>query len=219
MRCFLLLVLSGFALTALGSPLADGDVTVFLDNGDVVVIGDDASNDIIHEAEGDLAIRGRNGTTVNGSAEPFFLPPVEGRYFVDLGEGDDTFTTSTVLRPNSELHMGNGTDLVQIGNSTASGRGLLIDTGAGDDIVDVQDSSFGRLKIMTGRGSDLVSFLFADADLLAIQTGSGDDTVNLSESTFTGRVSIMGGGGHDEFFEDNVSYLGTPPRIRGFEAP
>jgi hypothetical protein len=216
MRLASLLALALFAAPA----LADGNVTVFVDGkGNVIVIGDGKDNDVIHEAEGDLAIRGRNGTTVNGGSEPFFIPlPVTGTYFIELHDGDDRFETSTVLKSGTEIRTGDGDDRVAIGNSGASGLGLRIDTGAGEDSVDVQDSGFSILRILTGADADDINLVFAFADSFQLLAGSGDDGATLNECAFDGPVTLWGGLGEDTLVEGFVEYFGPQPKRVSWEA-
>jgi hypothetical protein len=214
MTCARLLALAFLAPPA----LADGDVTVLIDaEGDVIVTGDDQANEIDHGAEGKLAITPRPGTTVNGSSEPFLLPPVRGRYLVDLGAGNDRFETSTVLRPGSEIRTGDGDDRVLVGNSGAGGSGILIDTGAGDDFVDVQDSGFSILRIFTRDGADEVQLVFAFPDAVVVHTGDGDDLLEMFDCTFDGPVTLFGGPGADEIVQDDVVFFGPRPKIVGWE--
>jgi len=147
--------------------------------------------------------------------------------FVDLGDGDDTFTGTNVRR--SSVDLGDGDNTLEAGPVSqavfTSGSGddqftftglakeLTIDSGAGDDTLifggDVRTSTF-----LLGDGADSIEF---DGSVRQTTIDLGSDTVidTVSFNTkadFADRVEITGAGdgdllviGGDEYvYEDSV---------------
>jgi hypothetical protein len=174
-----------------GRRLLSGNVTVVLDPATftLVVHGDNKSNDIVIPPFGDISytIVGRNGTTVNGAA------------FADLYTGDAV--------PNFAIDMGNGEDVVELGENPPGRRyivnDLVIRTGNGSDTVKVDATVDGNLDIDTGNGDDHVELIGAWVfGNLKINTGNGDDSITLDygdfgENRVGGNSSMDGGRGQD----------------------
>src|SRR6188768_644901 len=101
-----------------------GNVTAAYDGGTNTfsAVGDNKANDIVVEAEtGGYKVTGLNGTTVNGSATPQFVPtPGFTNLAVSLGNGEDDL----LLQPGTSI-------------SYLSALSVNIDTGNGDDDVEV----------------------------------------------------------------------------------
>jgi hypothetical protein len=132
--------------------------------------------------------------------------------FVDLGDGDDTFTGSNVRRSSVDLGEGDNTLTVgQVNQATfTSGSGadeftvtgnaknLTIDSGAGDDTL-IFGGTVGTSNFMLGEGADSISF-----DGLVRQTtidlgGDTDiDTISFSSMADLGdRITVTGAGDGD----------------------
>src|SRR5688572_26321332 len=68
-----------------------GDISVNVSGGNLIVRGDNAANQIaiLKLGSGEYAVAGFNGTTVEGSADPFIATGVRGNIDVDLKSGND----------------------------------------------------------------------------------------------------------------------------------
>jgi hypothetical protein len=186
-RCFLrasLAVGIGLLISA-ATPAtlrAEGNVTAVVTNGDLVIRGDAASN-ALSVVEGDtvgtIAVGGFDGTTtVNGSLNAVMVSGVTGDVQIMLRGGDDQLA------------------LVDLAFVPIPGS-LRIDTGPGDDAIDVDDSSVGEdVEANTGSGND--SFRISGARDLLVNTADGNDFVWLDGATVEGRATVRSGGGDDE---------------------
>src|SRR5205814_9787219 len=99
---------------------AAGNVEVREENGDAIITGDDGDNNIILIQDvggsgGVLGVTGRAETTVNGRA---------GRF--DVGVTHDVI-----------IKMKGGNDFVRVDSSSPLRNGLKINTGEGDDIIEL----------------------------------------------------------------------------------
>jgi hypothetical protein len=148
--------------------------------------------------------------------------------FVDLGDGDDTFTGTNVRRSSVDLGEGDNTLTVgQVNQATfTSGSGddeftvtgnaknLTIDSGDGDDTL-IFGGTVGTSNFMLGEGADSISF-----DGLVRQTtidlgsDSVQDTISFSSMADLGdRITVTGAsendllviGGEEYFYDSSVS--------------
>lgn len=196
---------------------ADGDVSIFLDaEGNLRVIGDQLANELVISEKGEFLIRGV-GTTINGGTEPFHVPPVDGRFRIALGPGDDRVDLVDARFPRaSEIDAGSGDDVIFWTNGISGVCAIRL--GAGDDLLDMDGCSFAALKVLGGPGADRVVYGFGSVrGAFFLQLGAGADSARLLDGFFEGRVSLHGGGGIDELRDEDSVYLAGPPRIRGFE--
>lgn len=192
-----------------------GDVAVALEGSLMMVFGDDLANDIAVEqsAAGDVTIRGRQGTTVNGGPAVTLTNPmlnaVEIRMNagndrvnllnvsafndlnVHLGDGDDQFTSIRGSAQNYSLYGEQGADRAHVGRLDVQGD-LNIHMGIGAASVSVANSNVGfNLNIVTDDAADAIAAGNTTVGGgLDIQSKGGADTVTLNAiAALTAKVS------------------------------
>ena len=171
--------------SAPGAPA--GNVQVSMENGNLIIQGDNQDNNIILVESG---IAGRTGTTVNGQR------------FIFIPEG----VTNDII-----ISMKGGDDFVRVelpGTNFAIPHDLEINTGAGDDTIELlQVRAPNETRLDTGGGGDII---FIDGVLgvneyirpdftgkFSVQTGSGDDLLEFHHAMFRGAVDVQLGSGID----------------------
>lgn len=195
----------GLNIACATSAQAAGNVEV-REQGEVLIItGDDSDNNIIIQ-EGGL-VTGRADTTVNGSVQ---------------GEIHDVV-----------IRMRGGDDFVRVdaGPGTTVFRDLKIETGMGDDMIEILGVRItDETQIDTGDGNDILlvegvrtPFGFSQSDFagkFTLHTGSGRDLFEFHNAIFRGEVDVRLGFGIDGVcgFEDSefqrpdlVRFDGGPP--------
>lgn len=157
-----------------------GNVAAVVAGGNLTLTGDEADNSVeVTVVDGDLVVRGLDGTTINGSANPFVAV--------------DNMTT---LTGDFQARLGAGTDTLRItGPLTITGDTDVRDT-SGATQVGITDATLtGAVQIVTGNADDAVSIAGAMLqDDLTINVGGGDDLVSVFETTVTGDVAIFAEG-------------------------
>jgi len=195
----------GLNIACATSAQAAGNVEV-REQGEVLIItGDDSDNNIIIQ-EGGL-VTGRADTTVTGSVQ---------------GEIHDVV-----------IRMRGGDDFVRVdaGPGTTVFRDLKIETGMGDDTIEILGVRITHeTQIDTGDGNDILlidgvrtPFGFSRSDFtskFALDSGSGRDLFEFHNAIFRGEVDVRLGFGIDGAcgFEDTefqrphlVRFDGGPP--------
>lgn len=195
--------------------LADGNVTVRIKGGDLLVRGDGESNRISvapgstvgREPPDLLFVVGADGTTVNGEAF-VVIERVDGGFSIEMGDGDDRIDLEDLSGPWApsllDVAMGAGSDLIGFWDVNV-GADLLVRTGPGDDTVVGDGITFGRdLRVDLGAGNDrlMPSFLKGSAPggRSAIDAGVGNDVIEMDTPTFAGPVAVSTGPGDDTLF-------------------
>lgn len=190
--------------------LLAGNVSVSLSAAAAVITGDGQANDLeLVAVPGSLLLRGRNGTTINGSQSPFTLS-----------------SSGTTFQRQLQVHLGAGNDVFSIGSDIRFGRLVQIDGQAGDDTISVTGSNFDHLlSVSSGTGNDSVVFSrltaagpvsiaadgslqFATADStlqrsLTVNTAAGADSAVVTGSTIGGSVVLLTGAGDDNIAIQN----------------
>lgn len=181
-------------LTVGGRPApvaAAGNVEAHVVGGKLVIVGDDESNGISITSdfnttdEDFVTISGDETTTVNGT-DSFVAQNVNGKVTIKLGNGDDTLV---------------------IGETLDFPDDLAIDTGRGDDSIDLTDTrALGKLKIKMGDGDDSLSTSVAVAGkALSVSMGDGNDDYFMGDAFSAGtKGSVSMGDGNDTLFMDNL---------------
>lgn len=212
--------------------LLAGDVEVFVENGSVVISGDDTDNGvaiIAGETPNQLVITGvhNNGaTTINGQWQE--IVDVTGDILINLRDGDDSFFWNAAEGGNVSLPgqlriLGRGGDdrihLTSIDALFAVHGKTQIDTGIGDDTVSLDAEGFGaglsfhaNLSILTRDGDDQVTVEAtggnASIDVpgkLAIYPGNHGDDVTVAARQGDSAVAVGTLKVSDPHGEDSVT--------------
>ena len=167
--------------------LAAGNVLVTEQNGNLIIQGDTASNNIIVTENG---VIGRGGTTVNGERGVFF-PDATNDVRIDMKSGHDFIRVTQFFR------------------SEFLGK-FLLRTGIGDDLFEFHNTKFyGEVDVTLGGGNDGACATndseFVMPQLASFDGGSpggfpGDGFVSPSLE-----FTLLAG---FEFYPDDCSYLG-----------
>ncbi len=179
--------------------LLAGNVLVQLGNT-ASVKGDGLDNAIeisLGSTPDEVVFRGLNGTTVNGSANPFVATVAGGlgSLNVNLGSGNDLVVVTNLSEATDSWPVAsdpqNADDLVVGGD-------LSITSGKGDDVVLLRHVEIaGALKVNTGSEKDIIVAESVTAGSVSISTGSGNDQVLGRVLSVTGTASISTGSGAD----------------------
>src|SRR5919198_737189 len=221
-RVLRLVAILTFAVSLASAPAAPaGNVQVSVENGNLIIQGDNRDNNIILVESG---IAGRAGTTVNGQR------------FIFIPEG---------ITNDIEINMKGGDDFVRVelpGTNFAIPQDLEINSGAGDDMIELlQVRAPNETRLDTSSGNDII---FIDGVLgvneyirpdftgkFTVRTGSGDDLLEFHHAIFRDGVDVQLGSGIDgacstedsEFLmPDQAIFNGGPPSGfpgDGFVAP
>src|SRR5215211_1747780 len=218
-----IMAILAFAATLAFAPMkkSTGDVQVRLENGNLIIRGDDQNNNIIITESG---ISGRAGTTVNGERHIFIPEGVTNDVEINMKGGDDFVRvelpgTNFAIPHDLELNMGSGNDIIELLQVRVPNE-TRIDTGNGNDIVFID----GVLGV-----NEFIRSEFAGK--FALKTGSGEDLFEFHHTIFRSEVDVKLGSGIDgacntedsEFqMPDQVTFNGGAPNGfpgDGFVAP
>ena len=202
------------ALTAslAAAPLqtSTGDVQVRVENGNLVLRGDDLDNNIIITEGG---LRGRAGTTVNGARHMFIPEGVTNDLIINMKGGDDFIRielpgTNFAIPHDLVIKMGSGNDIIELLQVRAPNE-TRINTGTGNDIVFID----GVLGVNEYIRSEFTG-------TFELRAGSGEDLLEFHHTIFRGPVDVGLGSGVDgacntedsEFqMPDQASFNGGAP--------
>jgi hypothetical protein len=163
-----------------------GDVQVTLDNGTLVILGDNNDNHVVIEgtgAAGNVVISGQDNTsfTFQGvqQAGPFVVTGATfDSIYVDLNAGDDTLEMNNVATEDLTILTDEGADVVRLGAYEAYAANPASITAASGSV-----GVNGQFTVDTGAGADLIEavrvFGAADWD---INLGDSDGTTNNSDA-------------------------------------
>jgi Ca2+-binding RTX toxin-like protein len=182
--------------------------------------GDDELLFINTTVNGSTTIRGRAGNDdilFNG------FNTLNGSVLADLAQGNDFFEASDDSFNKSLTILGGaGNDGVIIDEGTTVGGTFNFQGQAGNDTLFALESTFKKLVVDTGAGDDFVQlggpFL---GDGITVQTsatvllGVGDDSLRVGDSTF-GSTFFDGGPGTDTFSNLSGNTFGSPSSIVNF---
>ena len=154
--------------------LMAGDVSAVIDNGYLVVRGDDAANEITIQGIGgnQIQVTGATGTTINGLTQPAILRLRKGvdidmkggddkltvigvnafgRYQIrmELGAANDTLVADGLFAQRIHANGGDGNDSITVRNSR-SWKGSGVGGGAGDDTLVLQNLRYGNGSCIDG---------------------------------------------------------------------
>ncbi len=185
--------------------LLSGNVDVKIFGGNVYLLGDRQANNVIVSVEaGNIVVTGNDGTTINGSADPFALragsTEIGGNLRVALGNGDDIFVMRGGIQVDRNLfiHAGSGNDQIGIDDVHVL-KNSYVSTAGGDDSVAVSNSNVdGSLSVDLSSGDDtLAARSTAVGNDLRIRARGGDDTLTVDQSTIDDRLVAITGSGPD----------------------
>lgn len=184
-----------------------GDVEVVARHGDVVVTGDNASNQVrVDTFYGQIRVTGINGTRVNGVTNGVSYQSISDDLKINLKHGDNQLTLGSEammlnIPDDLSVRTGNGADEIEAPNvfvgddaSFSMGHGFnqlrLSETGGYGYSVsdDLKISSPGATTVIASWGV---------VDDTRISTGHMNDVVLISETALAGSISISTKGGND----------------------
>jgi hypothetical protein len=218
------------------SAQAAGNVQAMLENGDLIITGDDGDNNIIviQECCNTVVVKGRADTTVNGSSSRFDAEVMHD-VIIRLNRGSDFVRVEVVpgvggLTNDLKIHSGTGNDTVELLGVTVQDN-TVIETGDGDDVIFIdgvqepngyQRPDFrGKFSVDAGNGQDLLEFHHAVfRDEVDVTMGNGIDGVcNTEDSDFLRpNQAIFDGGPPNGFPGDGfVAPIIQLPHIINFE--
>ena len=174
--------------------LLAGNVTVSINETRVLLTGDDQANDLeLVASPGSIALRGRNGTTINGTESPLVV-----------SAASNTLDRALIVR------LLGGSDVFTVGSDITFSGPVQVALGAGDDTVSLTGARLnGRLSINSGTGADSVSLnrLVAAND---VSVDSGNSVLlTISESTLQKSLTAAGGGGADSIVLTDTTVSGA----------
>jgi len=218
MRLAPLAFLSSLALA--GAPLADGNVTVFVDaSGDVWLVGDELDNSLrVREHDGQAGvfeIEDDLGTTlVNGTPSiTVTAPGTRIRAVLQGGNDRLAFGGGDTLCCERELVFrgGEGDDVLLIEDQKAALGRVEIDLGPGDDRFELgEDAVVGALVLAGGEGDDVLRFgpfAVVHGDL-ELDLGDGANRVDWLGGSVHGALVLTGGAEVDAITCDNLALTG-----------
>ncbi len=185
--------------------LLAGNVLAVVSSKSLFLSGDASGNSVeLAASNGNLVVRGLEGTTVNGQSE--FLvrggsTEVGRHLFAYMNGGNDTLVISpgVSLRKDSYVFMGEGDDLFAMSGSRAS-RGLYVDLGNGNDSIHLEASSVGRDATFVGALGNKTFFAGNSAlgNHLTMVFPVGQDAVVFEDTTIDDDAYIYTGLGNDD---------------------
>lgn len=178
-----------------------GNILADLSGGDLSLQGDNLGNEVrvSQAANGNVVVRGLNGTTVNGLSQVVFAGAALNKVEANLEGGNDVLTLgSLAVAGDVFVQAGDGDDRVVL-NGTISGSVIDISGGLGADTVRVVNVNvLGDLFVNTEDGAGTVVFQNATVDGNVSAVGKdANDSVTATNLTVTGDLFVDGGKGDD----------------------
>jgi hypothetical protein len=187
----------------------------------------------VDQITNDIVVRGLDGTTVNGSTDPFVAFEGTGTIPKNLAINLDSGSDRVEVRglPGASLNigglatidvrLGDDADEVKIQNVVVGGR-LRVDTGGqpdpttgvppdGSDLVDIMSTAVSdNIKVLTGQGGDEVSIKGTTADLgLTVITLNGSDTLTFDDVAVQGFMKAITAGRDDHLEVTESTIVGN----------
>lgn len=184
--------------------LLAGNVTAQLSGMNAIFRGDAADNSVEVVAEdGNVIVRGLDGTTINGSAADLILVngAIGGNLNAVLGDGNDRFVVNGVsIGRNASVSGGRGNDEIAFVGMSTIGTNVAIAGLDGNDVLSLQNSTVGRHLTLAGhRGDDLLIVSTATiGGNLAVNGGTGNNDIAVDGSRIGRDTRIATGNDHDE---------------------
>ena len=210
-RSMRLAVAAAVVLAVSASPARPaGNVGTVVDQGRVLLEGDEAPNGIVVTAgdqEDGIRVFGLDGTTVNDQPE-ITLAGVQ-RLVIRTGDGPDRVELRQVrIRGSVTIRTGRGGDQVLVEQATL--QRLDVRSGAGNDALSIGPQSRIRrlLHLRTGRDRDDVVIESSDLAAILASTGQGDDVLTIFDVTTTRRTQVFTNVGQDTVFFGVTRFIG-----------
>lgn len=204
-----------------------GDVAAIVADGVLEVEGDQASNQLWMQGQGDgvVAVWG-DATTVNGNtydrSNPLVLTGVTGDVNVAMGAGHDMVFAYDIDAPaDFNIDAGRGRNEVYVDRGSVSGA-MSLDGGIGRDDFYVENVHVGqKLSLLTRGGSDDVHVSNTNSRYFFVHTARGNDNVYLNDINVRKVGRLIGGKGAPDYLGTNDGFdveseVGEG-RTRGFE--
>lgn len=170
--------------------LLAGDMAGSVIRGDLLLEGDRAANKVeVTVLDGDVVVRGLDGTTING--EPEFI----------AFAGTDRIPDDLILR------MGEGSDEIVIGGGLVVGDTIDARLDAGANALSMVDATARNLFIRAAGANEI---LLQDETTITVDvairfSGNGDDTIVVDGADIGDDLSIRAGHGNNSIIVDGVS--------------
>ncbi len=203
----LLVVLTfGLGLSMAWTPRAQaaGDVQVSVQNGNLIIRGDDQDNNIILTEN---SVSGRADTTVNGERHIFIPEGVTKDVDIKMKGGNDFVRielpgTNFAVPVNLKVGMGPGDDILELLQVKVPDE-TQIDTGSGNDIIFID----GVLGVNEYINPDFMG-------KFKLEAGSGEDLFEFHHAIFRGEVDVRLGSGIDGACSTEDSEFQMPDQAR-----
>lgn len=185
---------------------------------DIVVTGDSSSNSIkiVQSGMQEYTVSGTSGTKINGNLGGSFKFNFSNfnDVLISMNSGDDSVVLvggTADFDSNLVIDTGAGTDLVNLGGVTVKGR-LTVQMGDDKDKLDMLNSTIASaLAIGMDAGEDLANLVGVTVKgTLTVQMGTGTNKLNIKNSRLhnSGTVADAGVKSSFNFFNNqgNVNY-------------
>lgn len=190
------------------------DVEVVFSNGDVLVTGDSAANELeITRLAGSVhQFRGLRGTTINGSTDPVVVPIQDDLRIWMLGGEDFLHLRNVYIRGTSHadllVEMGRDNDEIRIDSGSVRRKVVISDDRVfrGDDNVYVYNLNAFSVYIET-QGSARIGVTYSNISRLMVESGLvGQDFLNISANDIDFMdVDASNENDHLVFIQNNLS--------------
>lgn len=203
--------------------LLAGNVSAVKAGSVLVLTGDDLANEVgvFRSAPGVIGVAG-NATNVNGSAGTKTFSGINS-IVANLRGGNDRLGLANslaaiqnliggggsaadrlILSGNVQIFAGNSDDTV--GLAVGLGGSLLVDLGAGNDLLGIAHSSIaGSVQVLGQQGNDTIAMRDSSTSAVVINGGFGNDELLIRDSTVKFNIVVNGLDGIDNVAVSGVS--------------
>ena len=119
--------------------------------------------------------------------------------FVDLGEGDNSFSSNNISNSTAEVHSGSGVDSISIG---AGNGNITVTTGDGADNLTLRGSLTGSVD--AGSGNDTVHIGVGGSLTITLGTGSNSLVLDSWNGTSATTITDFAGGSGGDTLDYNA---------------
>ncbi len=171
------------------------NVTATREGSLVKIIGDNAANQVLvsQAANGDVTIRGQNGTRVNG-IEVVRFRAIQLNAVEILAEGGNDVITLSGIRPTNDLfvNLGSGNDRLNTSTAINVGANCTIEGAEGDDNVRMVLATVGEDLTIDGGIGRLTTTIdrLQCGKTLAVISDNLRDTINITASVVNNLVAV-----------------------------